>query len=94
MMTSTSIPAWLVGIAMIYTGLIWVLSRGHRIRMDSRMFASAFIIWGIIYFVVFQYLGLDVEFRGFLSRLMILLLCISQSFPLTVSLIRSIKRGE
>ena len=93
-LVSDTIPAWIIALLMIYTGIIWLLSRRHTIRMDSRIFAITFITWGIVYGTVFQFAGLDAEVRGFLSRLMIAMICLSQSFPLTVAYVRSVRRGD
>ena len=90
----STIPAWFVGAIMIYTGLIWLISRTKRIRMDSRIFATPFLIWGLVYGVVFQFFDISIEARGFLSRFMLVMLSISQGLPLTISYIRSIKRGD
>lgn len=92
--TSATIPAWVIAVIMLYTGTIWLATRKHRIRMDSRIFATAFILWGVIYGVLFQFFSMDIELRGFLSRLMIVMLCISQAFPLTVAYFRSKGRGD
>lgn len=93
-LTSNTIPAWLVASLMIYTGWIWLASRKHKIRMDSSIFATTFLIWGVVYGVLFQLLSIDIELRGFMSRLMIIIVCLSQAMPLTVSYIRSRKRGD
>jgi hypothetical protein len=93
--TSRTIPALLVAFAMIYTGVIWLLSRRVEIRMDSRVFAYTFILEGIVYALGFTALGDTsyIELRAFLSRLMVLMVCFSQALPLTVSYIRSILRN-
>lgn len=90
---STTIPAWLVAAALIYTGHMWLITRKRTIGMDSRIFSAVLIIQGIIYGIAFQLFNLDVEVRGFYSRLMILVVCFSQAFPLTVAYIRS-RRNE
>jgi hypothetical protein len=91
---SQTIPAWLVALSMIYTGIIWLLSRKVEIRMDSRIFAFTFILEGMVYAFAFFLLSGNVEIRGFLSRLMVVMICFSQAFPLTVSYIRSIRRAK
>jgi hypothetical protein len=91
---STLIPAWLVGAFMVWAGGIWLLSREHVVRMDSRIFATTFLIWGAIYGIVYQFMDINVETRGFITRFMIIMVCLSQALPLTISYIRSLKRGE
>lgn len=93
-LNSQTIPAWVVAITMIYTGIIWLLSRRVEIRMDSRIFAFTFLLEGLVYAFGFYLLNGDVELRGFLSRLMVVMICFSQAFPLTVSYIRSLRRGD
>lgn len=88
-LVSTDIPAWLVGLFMVYTGLIWYITRKAKIRMDSRIFALTLILEGFVYGIVFQLFNVNTELRGFFSRLMIIILCLSQSLPLTVSYMRS-----
>jgi hypothetical protein len=89
--TSQTIPAWLVASIMVYTGFIWLISRKEVIHMDTRIIAYTLLLWGVLY-GVFQIFGVEIEIRGFLSRLMILILCLSQSAPLTISYIRSLMR--
>jgi len=91
---SQTIPAWFVGFVMLYTALIWLLSRKSKIRMDSRIIAYTLLIEGLVYLIIFQLINPGLEVRGFFSRVMVLLLCISQALPLTISYMRSIKRGD
>lgn len=92
-LTSNTIPAWVISVAMIYTGFIWLVSRTTQLRMDSRIFSTTFLLWGGLY-ALFQFVLLEIEFRGFLTRLMLLMLCLSQSLPLTISYIRSRNRHD
>lgn len=92
--SSQTIPAWFVAFTMLYTAWIWLVSRKARIRMDSRIIAYTLFIEGIIYLTIFQYVNPGVEIRGFFSRVMVLILCLSQSLPLTISYMRSLKRGD
>lgn len=93
-LTSTTIPAWLVAFFMIWAGLMWYVSRKRSIRMDSRIFAYTLFFEGIIYGIVFQFFNVDLEVRGFYGRFMLILLCFSQAFPLTISYFRSINRDN
>jgi hypothetical protein len=92
MVNSQTIPAWFVAFMMLYTALIWLLSRQAKIRMDSRIIAYTLLVEGIIFEVIFQMVNPGIEIRGFFSRLMYLVLCLSQSLPLTISYMRSLKR--
>jgi hypothetical protein len=88
---STTIPAWVIAIVMIYTGFIWLLCRAKGIRNNSRIFAFTLILWGILFWF-FQFFFIDVEVRGFVARMMMLLVCFSQALPLTVAYLRSFKK--
>lgn len=92
-LTANLIPAWFVAFMMISTGIMWVISRGRKIRMDSRAFAVTFILEGCIY-LLFNSYDVKIEVRGFFVRLMIIILCTSQFLPLAVSFYRSIKRDD
>lgn len=92
--SSEVIPSWFVASMMVYTGFMWLVTRTDVIRMDSRITGITFIIEAVIYGVLYQFLHLDVEIRGFFSRLMVIILCLSQSLPLTVAYLRSLNRGK
>lgn len=80
-------------IAMIYTGVIWLLTRNHKIRMDSSIIAYTLILWGVLYSIS---LVSTIE-RGVIeniSKAGFIMICLSQSVPLTVAYIRSIRRGD
>lgn len=91
-LNSNTIPAWVVAAVMLYSGIIWLISRGRTVRMDSRIIGYTLLVEGLIYGVLYQFTNVGVEVRGFFARLMLMLLCLSQSLPLTVSYIRSFKR--
>ena len=93
-MTPEMIPAWVVALTMIYTGIIWLVSRGRKIRMDSRIFAMTFIIQALVYGILYQFFNIDVNIKEFFSRLMIIVLCLSQSLPLTISYLRSFENDR
>jgi hypothetical protein len=86
--TPNTIPAWLLGIIIIYTGLAWLYPTGNLPNSFKRIFSSAFLIWGTVFGIVFQLFPLDLDTRGFISRVMILMICLAQSIPLTVFFIR------
>ena len=92
-LTSQTIPAWIVAVVMIYTGLAWYLAKGKGVRTVSALFGNTFLLWGAMY-LFFQFLNPDVELRGFLVRIMVLVVCLSQAIPLTVLFIRGIKNGK
>lgn len=91
---SQTIPAWLVAMSLITTGLMWALSYRRKIRLDFNIFALTFVLQGILFGIIFQILNVNIELRGFVSRLIIIMLCLSQSLPLAVSYIRSFNRGN
>lgn len=91
---STTIPAWVVSLFMLYTAWIWFVCRKREIRMDSRIFSLTLVLEALVYGIVFQFYGVDLETRGFYSRLMMIMICFSQAFPLTVSYARSRYRGQ
>lgn len=88
---SQTIPAWFVAIVMILTGLMWIITRSAKIKLDTRIFAYTYVIEGLVYGIVFQIFQIDTEVRGFFSRLMIIVLCLAQYIPLLVSYMRSKK---
>lgn len=90
MLNSETIPAWVVGINMLFAGFIWIMTRKHYIRMDSRIMGCTMIAEGIVYIVVFQFFGIPIESRAFLVRLMLIILCLSQYLPLSISFVRHI----
>ncbi len=95
MPNSQTIPAWLVALNLFITGMMWFLAYRRRIRLEVKIFSITFILQGILFAVIFQILkDVDIELRGFVSRLMIIMLCLSQSLPLAVSYIRSFDRDD
>jgi len=72
---------------------MWMISRFRKIRMDSRIFAITFIMEGFVY-VIINFYSVDIEIRGFFTRLMIIILCLSQLMPLTVAYMRSLNRDS
>lgn len=91
-LNSSTIPAWLVAAVMLYSGLVWLISRGRTVRMDSRIMGYTLLLEGLMYGIVFQFFPVNIELRGFFARAMLVLLCMSQSLPLTFSYIRSFKK--
>jgi hypothetical protein len=82
------IPAWLLGVVIIYTGIAWLFPRSELCLSCKAIFASGFLIWGTVFGVMFELFPLDLETRGFISRTMILMICLSQSIPLTIFYVR------
>lgn len=93
MLYAEIIPAWLVATFMILTGFTWIMSRTRKIRMDSRAFAFTFVLEGLVY-LLFNEFNVDINVRAFFVRLMLIILCLSQSVPLLVAYMRSIQRDE
>lgn len=92
LINSHTIPAWAVALIMITTGLMWLISREDKVRMDSRLFAITFILEGIIYGIIYQFFNVSVELRGFFTRVMLIVLSMSQFAPLAISYMRSLQR--
>lgn len=89
-LNSQTIPAWFVAVTMIMTGWMWgiVINRKIKIHVNYNIFVMTFILEGLMYGVVYQFLPLEIEFRGFMSRLIMVILCLSQFFPLAVACYR------
>lgn len=95
--TLETLPTWLVGLVMLYTGFIWLITREDTVRMDSRIIAYTLLVWGTLYILTLlagdnsEHTMREMILRVFLSRVVILLLCISQSLPLSISYFRRLK---
>lgn len=90
------VPAWFVGLNLMYTGFIWLVTRGVKIRMDSKIWGNTFVWIGLLY--MFSYLNVNPEphlvERIVWSRVMICIMCLSQWFPLTVSYLRNLRNKK
>lgn len=89
------IPAWFVALNMILAGVMLRIAYLKTLRVLSTLFISGttLIIESLVYAVAFQFFNIDVETRGFVVRLMIIVICMSFYLPLFVSYLRSKKRG-
>lgn len=83
---------WIVGIVMLYTGWIWLVSRKHQIRMDSRIIAYTLFLQGIAYIITRVFGHPSAAERIISLKIVILLMCLAQAVPLTISYFRTIKR--
>ena len=92
MIDSQTIPAWFVAATMILTGLMWTISMRRNIRVDMRSFSLTFILEGLVFMIAYQIFSVDIELRGFISRLMISILSLSQFIPLAVAYYRSLHK--
>lgn len=96
--TLDTLPAWIVGVVMIYTGFIWMITRKLQIRMDSTIVAYTLLGWGSLYLLsLLSPEGANEDYmvaRVFMSRVVILFICLSQSLPMTISYFRGRKREE
>ena len=86
--TSQTIPAWFVAANMLYAGIRSLVALYKHIGISKEALALTFILQGLVYLLFFQVFPLDVETRGFYSRVMVILLSLSVSFPLTVQIYR------
>jgi hypothetical protein len=80
-------------ISMIYTGIVWLMSKNHKIRMDSNIIAYTLILWGALFGLSFIS-TIERDVISNISKAGFIMICLSQSIPLTVSYIRSKKRGD
>ena len=96
--TLDTIPTWVPGIILLYTGFIWWVTRKQQIRMDSRIIGGTMIAWGILYILSSLADSSpahdNIVMRLFMSRVVICLICLAQSMPMTVSYFRGIRRAE
>lgn len=97
MIDLNTVPTWVVSIVMLYTAYMWVITIKHKVRMDSKIIAYTLLLWGIMYGLasLTPDSGRDITVtRVFMSRIVIIMICLSQALPLTVSYFRSKSRGE
>lgn len=80
-------------VVMIYTGIIWLLTKNHEVRMDSSIIAYTLILWGVLYGVS-SITNIEGEVLSNIAKMGFIMICLSQSLPLTVSYIRSLRRGD
>lgn len=88
------IPAGFVAVNLILTGFAWLIPMFKGIRLNSLPWAFTFLIQGLIYALVFTSPDMPLEVKGFFSRLMIVLVCMSQYIPILASFVRSLKDND
>jgi polyferredoxin len=88
MIDSQTIPAWFVAITLLLTGWAWALSTKRKLEINYKIFAITFLLEGLVFGIIYQLFIIDVEIRGFFSRLIISMLALSQFVPLIVELHR------
>lgn len=90
------IPAWIVAVSLLYTGFIWIVTKKVEIRMDSGIWGWTFVMVGLLYFLAIGDINGVGEYHRRLngSRLMMLVLSMSQWLPVTISYIRQVRRGK
>lgn len=95
---SDLIPAWLVAVSWIYTGFIWIVTRKQVLRIDSTIWGVTFLLVGFLY--LSSYLPHErpvvseveyLEARILFTRLLMMVLSLSQWLPITVSYFRKVK---
>ena len=96
--TLETVPTWIPGIVMIYTGIIWLITRKLQIRLDSRILAYTLLAWGALYLLGSISPDRAVNdgglvFRVMMSRVVICFICLAQSLPMSISYFRTLKRG-
>ena len=92
-LTLNTIPTWLVALVMLYTGYIWLLTRKHEVRMDSRIVAWTLILQGASYILNDRFGTFSLLERVLSLRFLVIIICLAQSLPLTVSYFRAKVRG-
>ena len=95
--TLNTIPTWVPGVIMLYTAGIWLVTKNHQIRMDSRVIAYTLIGWAILYLLASfgpdtAQTKAELIGRVFMSRIVIIFICLSQSLPMTISYVRGLLR--
>lgn len=97
-LTLNSLPAWIPGIAMLYAGLMWLITIRSKVRMDSRISGYTMLVWGLMYLVSAlrpDTISQDnLVMRVLFSRLVIILICAAQAIPLSVSYHRANRRED
>lgn len=92
-------PAWIVAFSWIYAGFIWITTRTTKIRLDSRIWGVTFVLVGLMYMLGYVPTPVDtstmeyLNFRLFITRILMVLLSISMWLPMTISYFRMVKRG-
>lgn len=84
-----SVPAWIAGLNLIFAGFMWLLTRKEEIRIDSSIWGYTYIWIGILFLLSYfdtEVVGLERRVVG--SRIFIIVLAISQWFPLTIAFIK------
>ncbi len=96
MITLNTLPTWVVGLVMLYTAYIWLVTIKQKVRMDSKAIAYTLILWGVVYGLSSFSPKADTDLllvRVFMARAIIIMICLSQSLPLQVSYLRGKRRG-
>jgi hypothetical protein len=90
------VPTWIVGIVMLCTAYIWLVTIKHKVRMNSKVIAYTLAMWGLMYGLAgFSDVSAEhIAHRLAMSRVIIIMICLSQSLPLLVSYFRSKRRGD
>ena len=92
-LTLNTIPTLLVAFVMLYTGLIWLLTRKLEIRMDSKIIGYTLLLQGVSYLMNSIYESDITLMERIVSlRFILIIVCLSQAIPLTVSYIRALRR--
>lgn len=94
--TTNFIPAWFVALNMILAGFMLRVAYKKQLRLNTMVFVAGttLLVESLVYAVAFQFFSLDAEIRGFISRFMIIAICMSFYLPLLVSLLRSRNRDK
>jgi len=96
LISTNFIPAWFVALNMLLAGYMLRLAYKKRLRMLSTVFiaGTTMMVEAMVYAAAFQIFSIDAETRGFISRTMIIAICMSFYLPLFVSNLRSRSRDQ
>ena len=83
------ITSWVVSLVMMITGIMWLVAKKRTFHIDSSTIGYTLIFWGIVYGITVFFLPVDLQIRAFVGRIVIVVICLSQSIPLTIGYIRS-----
>lgn len=91
---ANTIPAWFVALNMILAGIMLRLSYYRNLRTNSTLSiaGTTMLVESLVYGIAYQTFAIDAETRGFISRFVVISLCMSLYLPLLVSYMRSRKR--
>ena len=80
-----------VAAALFYSAVMWWVTRGIEVRMDTRIFSVVLAGEGILY-IVFWAIDIPIAARAVFVRTSLILIALSQAIPLHISYSRNKRR--